>query len=85
MPFQKGNDYGSRKGRHKNTIEREEQRAAFNRAVDRKWKKIIDNEMQEAINDFKVRHYVIDQRIGKATESKEVKIGGGAKVIVIET
>ena len=74
MPFIKGQTKtgGRQKGTtDKKTQSQERQREIFNTMVDAKWKPLIEAQIVDAMNNFKARHYIFDQRIGKAKESIE--------------
>jgi len=62
-------------GKNKKTIQKElvekEARAYFITEVMKNFPEITIKEIQEAMKDFRVRHYVIDQVIGRAQDKVE--------------
>ena len=77
MPFQKGNQLAKRKGKHKKTLEKEALRDVFLEKVRKKWGKIIDAQIEDAMKKYQPRQYLIDQTMGKALDrqSSELEIG----------
>ena len=68
--FQQGNEEGKKKSAK--SIEQQVQRELFNELVDEKWGDIIRKHIASALLPGKAgnepRRYIIDQRVGRATE-----------------
>ena len=73
MPFQKGNNYGGSRGKKNHTLLSEKMRASFIKAAYKVWPQLTKMEMAEALTDSKVRHYVIDQSVGRAQERQKLE------------
>ena len=65
---------GAKKGmKYRKTIAREKAREVFELAQLKKWERISDAQAEDAVKDQKAREYTINQVIGKAKETTELR------------
>ena len=65
------------------TIKKEALRQRFEEYFAKEWDTLVESQMKDAIENFKARHYVFDQILGKPKESLELS-GDENKPIAFE-
>ncbi len=74
MPFEQGNQLGTRTKRN-HTIMAAKMREAFIVGANKVWGKLLAAQFKDAETNYKVRQYVFDQTIGRPRETLEIEGG----------
>ena len=67
----KGRPVGSK---NKNTVYTEQLRELFVNKASEEWDELVKAEIRDAKKDYRARHYIFDQVMGKSKESVEIEV-----------